>query len=314
MTTLLITAIGGDIAQAIAQIVRSVFPHWRIIGIEIHERHGGAIYVDKYIPGLPASNPTYLDWMAELIDQELIDICLPTAEAELLTLTNNGCRNIGSATLVMPPFEAIRIGMDKLATAKFVASLGLSAPWTIPTEEAHENTTFPCIFKPRRGAGSTGVFVCNSLHDVTFFRKRFPSAVLQELLLPADAEITCAVYRSRTGETFVLQLLRQLVGGSSGWVEVVSDARITHHCVVIAEALVLQGGINIQLRVTAGGPSIFEINPRFSSTALLRHHMGFTDVVWALEECQGRPITPFQPVVGTRAVRTLSAAILNKTS
>jgi carbamoyl-phosphate synthase large subunit len=108
----------------------------------------------------------------------------------------------------------------------------------------------------------------------------------------------------------VLQLLRQLVGGMSGWVEVINDLQINHQCIAVAEALDLKGAINVQLRLTAEGPRIFEINPRFSSTVLLRHRMGFTDVVWALEESQGRAIIPFQPAVGTRAVRTLNATIL----
>ena len=312
MTTLLITAIGGDIAQGIAQIVRSAYPDWRLVGIDMHERHGGALYVDKYIAGRPASDPDYLEWLADIVMRESIDICFPTAEAELLRLAQEACTEVGGAILLMPPFEAIRVGTDKLETAAFVAGLGLPAPWTIAAEVADDSTHFPCIFKPRRGAGSKGVFVCDTLEDARFFAARFPRAVLQELLLPADAEITCAVYRTGGQQTLVLQLLRQLVGGLSGWVEVVDDPRITVQCVALAEALDLRGGINVQLRLTSDGPRIFEINPRFSSTSLLRHRMGFTDVVWALEECHGRAITPFQPAPGTRAVRTLNAALLDK--
>lgn len=311
MKTILITAIGGDIAQGIAQIVRSAYPDWRIIGIDIHDRHGGALYVDKYIVGLPASNPDYLNWLAGLVENESIDIYFPTAEAELLRLMQEGCIKIGGASILMPPFEAIRVGTDKLTTAEFIAALGIPTPWTIPAEIADERTLFPCIFKPRRGAGSKGVFICETLAEVDFFRRRFPQAVLQEFLLPANAEITCALYRTTEGQTFVLQLLRQLVGGMSGWVEVINDLQINRQCIALAEALDLKGGINVQLRLTAEGPRIFEINPRFSSTSLLRHRMGFTDVIWALEECQGRAITPFQPAVGTRAVRTLNATILN---
>jgi carbamoyl-phosphate synthase large subunit len=312
MTTLLITAIGGDIAQGIAQIIRATYPDWRLVGIDIHERHGGALYVDKYISGRPASDPAYLEWLADIVRRESIDICFPTAEAELLRLAQQGCTEVGGARLVMAPFEAIRVGTDKLETANFVASLGLPAPWTISVETADDSTHFPCIFKPRRGAGSKGVFVCDTLEDARFFAARFPRAVLQELLLPAEAEITCAVYRTRRQQTVILQLLRQLVGGLSGWAEVVEDPRIVEQCVAVAEALDLKGGINVQLRLTADGPRIFEINPRFSSTSLLRHRMGFADVVWALEECQGRAITPFQPAPGTRAVRTINAALLNK--
>jgi carbamoyl-phosphate synthase large subunit len=29
---------------------------------------------------------------------------------------------------------------------------------------------------------------------------------------------------------------------------------------------------------------IFEINPRFSSTVLMRNYLGFTDLLWSIEE------------------------------
>ena len=36
---------------------------------------------------------------------------------------------------------------------------------------------------------------------------------------------------------------------------------------------------------------IFEINPRFSSTVLMRNYLGFTDLVWSIEEKFGLKLT-----------------------
>jgi carbamoylphosphate synthase large subunit len=55
-------------------------------------------------------------------------------------------------------------------------------------------------------------------------------------------------------------------------------------CSKIAEALDVHGSINVQSKLSAHGPMIFDINPRFSSTVLLRHQIGFHDVVWSIEE------------------------------
>ena len=52
----------------------------------------------------------------------------------------------------------------------------------------------------------------------------------------------------------------------------------------IAARLNLCGSINVQLRLRAGVPYVFEINPRFSSTVRFRHQLGFTDVLWALRD------------------------------
>ena len=38
---------------------------------------------------------------------------------------------------------------------------------------------------------------------------------------------------------------------------------------------------------------IFEINPRFSSTVLFRHLMGFEDVLWSIQDKLGLSVEPY---------------------
>lgn len=82
-------------------------------------------------------------------------------------------------------------------------------------------------------------------------------------------------------------------------------------CMRIAEGLNLHGSMNVQLRLTDKGPRVFEINPRFSSTVLMRHRLGFSDVIWAIEEAEGKdidfPIIPMNTVmVRVQAAATFS--------
>ena len=91
----------------------------------------------------------------------------------------------------------------------------------------------------------------------------------------------------------------------------VDEIQVKEQCVKIAEALNLFGAINIQLRMTPMGPRIFEINPRLSSTVLMRHLAGYTDVLWMLEEAAGRDFQPERLMLGTVLVRTQGAAILS---
>jgi carbamoyl-phosphate synthase large subunit len=312
MKTLLITAIAGDIAQGIARIIREVFPDWQLIGMDVHTRHGGEHFVDKLFTAPLASDFRYDEWLEELIDQNRIDICIPMSEAELLHLIQTRKKKVSGAKFVMPNFKAIEIGCDKLETSHFLETIGCEGPWTIPTEEFSESTPLPCIIKPRRSAGSKSVHICNSISDLDFYRKKNPASILQELLLPADKEVTCAVFRDRNGRTAVLQLLRTLVDSATGWAKVVDFPEITRQCRQLAEGLELRGSINVQLRVTDNGPRIFEINPRFSSTVLMRHKMGFKDVFWSLQEALGETVEFFSPEVGTTAARVQDAVLLKK--
>lgn len=310
MKTILITGIGGDIGQAVATILREAYPNIHLIGVDIHERHGGSLFVDKFLVAPPASSSEYLTWLDSLVTSEEVDICIPLSEAELVRIANSDGRGAVKVQLLMPSQSAINIGTDKYETAAFLKKIGCPGPWTVLAHEPDGQLSFPCIFKPRRGAGSKGVFVCDQPEEVRLLLKRYPDAVLQELLLPVDQEITCAVYRTKTGQVGVLQMLRQLAGDVTGWVEVIDVPEVRRQCETIAGAINLQGAINIQMRLTPEGPRIFEINPRFSSTVLIRHKIGFQDVVWAMKEVLGERVVLQGPAAGVRAVRIQGAMLL----
>jgi carbamoyl-phosphate synthase large subunit len=309
MTTVLITGIGGDIGQGIATIIRETFPEWRVLGSDIHERHGGSLFVERTLRAPAVAEGNYTRWLEDLVSRERVDLCIPTSEAELIHLAERPEPSIGGARLVMATPRAIEVGSDKLRTAEFLESIGVPRPWTLAAESFDGTTPLPCIFKARRGAGSKVMFRCETAGDVEFYRRKYPAAVVQQLLEPADREVTCAVLRLRDRRTLVLQLLRTLVGGFTGWAQVIDEAEITAQCVRVAEALDLRGAINVQLRLTNEGPRIFEINPRFSSTVLIRHRMGFRDVVWSLEDELGEHVRVESPRAGTIGVRVQGAAV-----
>lgn len=306
----LITAIGGDIAQGIAAILRQSFPDWHLTGIDVHARHAGSLFVDQFHIAPRASEAGYEDALKTIVKRDAIDLVILMSEAELLLLAAVGHRKVGEADLLMANRLAIEVGADKLKTARFLESIGVPAPWTELAEKFQPQKHLPCIFKPRRGAGSKTVFRCESLEEVEFYRHQHADTIVQELLLPADQEVTCGVFRTREGRIAVVQLLRTLTGGFTGWAQVIDDPDVLSQCTRLAEALDLRGSINVQLRITADGPRIFEINPRFSSTVLMRHQMGFCDLVWSIQDLMGEEVHLFSPQAGTTAVRLQGAQLL----
>jgi carbamoyl-phosphate synthase large subunit len=205
--------------------------------------------------------------------------------------------------------QVIAAGLDKLATAETIEKLGLPVPWTVPVNQGLPRQ-YPCILKNRLGSGSRAVFIVKDEAEADYLSKRFPDAIYQELLEPADREVTCAVYRTKDGKVSTLQMLRRLVEGTTGWAKVINDDAISQLCKKLAEGLNLRGSMNVQLRITDEGPRVFEINPRISSTALMRHQLGFTDVLWALNELNFIPIYFPEIKVGQIMVRTQDSAIL----
>ena len=143
--------------------------------------------------------------------------------------------------------------------------------------------------------------------EAIFLMKKFTNSIFQELLEPEDKEVTCAVYRKKDGQVAVLQLLRKLTGGLTGWGKVIDDHETEEMCKSIATGLDLRGSMNIQLRITDSGPRVFEINPRFSSTVLMRHRFGFSDLLWAIDEAEGKRIEFPNIKIGQCMVRVQDA-------
>lgn len=310
MTTVFITAIGGDVAQGVARVIRECRPEWRIIGADMGDRHGGIHFVDRFLVAPSARDPGYLDWLTAHLNEEGATFCIPMNEAEIDRVMAQPIALPKGTQLVTAGIKAVSVASDKIKTARFIADLGLPAPWVAERAEDVPPKGFPCICKPRTGAGSRAVFVCADAEEARFLQGRHPGSMFQELLLPDEAEVTVAIFRDRSGRTTMLQLQRRLVGGATGWAEVIDDPAITEQCSRIAEALDLRGAINIQLRRTAKGPRIFEINARFSSTALMRHRLGFSDVIWTLDDLTEAPVTITQPTPGQRIARIQDAVIL----
>ena len=310
--TVLITAIGGDVAQGVAQIIREQRPGWRLIGADTHKEHGGSLFVDE-LETLPMADAAdYAYHLDALVRRHHINALLLMSEAELRVLHRLAQTSIAGMPLLGVCSRALDIGLDKLRTARFLRDIGVPGPWTIDATIGVEPVELPCIYKPRMSAGSKGVAVCRTAEEAAWHAGRGEAGVFQEWLLPAESEVTCAVYRTRDGRSAVLPLLRRLAGGFTAWARVIEEKDVEDQCLRVAEALDLRGPINVQMRLTRQGPRIFEINPRLSSTVLLRHLIGFSDVAWMLDEFEGRKPSWLPPAVGTEVVRTQGGAVLHR--
>lgn len=293
----LVTGCGGDIGLAIGRILRDSKVVDSVIGCDIQPDHAGRVFFDECFVVEGAASPNYNDVLFRLVDKEKVDLVIPSSEPELRTLYANNF--FGRQELFLTANKkAMEIGFDKYRTAEFLQENELPHPWTqiaalgVPQE-------FPCILKSRTGCGSKDVriFTEEDYNSTAFYNE---DDIFQELIGGDDAEYTCGLFRSSWGEIRSIILRRKLRGGLTGSGTVETNPVIERLLHTLAEALELQGSINVQLRLRAGVPYVFEINPRFSSTVRFRHKLGFLDVLWTMQDSSHSIIDSYrEPAVGT---------------
>jgi carbamoyl-phosphate synthase large subunit len=305
--TILITGIGGDISQGVATILKEARPEYRLIGVDMHDQHGGYLYVDQFELVPAANSPDYLHALRSVAAKYSAQVVIPMSEPELDALQPFSELAPG-VKWIYAGDQVVRAGLDKLQTVHALEQLGLPVPWSTPVNQGYPRV-YPCILKNRFGSGSRAVFKVSNDEDVDYLVKRYPDAIFQEMLEPADREVTCAVYRRHDGMVASLLMLRRLTGGFTGWARIIKDEETLRMCEAIAMGLDLRGSMNIQLRITDRGPRVFEINPRFSSTILMRHRIGFSDLLWALDEAEDKLVTFPEIPYGRIVVRVQGAAV-----
>lgn len=291
----LVTGCGGDIGQSIGKILQSK-PDWfsTIIGADIHQEHAGKFIFDACFTLPRCHAEDYQTAVKQLIQEHQIDLIIPISEPELRNIQKQHYQDdFFGIPVIMANWQSLQVGFDKKLTSDFLAIHGLPFPET-QLISTYGKSTFPVLIKSRDGSGSKSIHVVEKQEEMNLFQKIYPEFIAQELLPSDGGEFTCGLFRSSSGEIRDIILKRKLMGGFSGYGtrEVLPEiSQLLHQLALLLE---LRGSINVQLRLVHGIPMIFEINPRFSSTVLFRHLMGYEDVLWSIQDKMGLPVDTYQ--------------------
>ena len=286
---ILVTGCGGDIGQSIGKILLKSKYTKNLFGIDISDKTAAEFIYPYFFIGVPCTHPDYLQRLEIFIDKYDIDVIIPVAEPELRFFSEqNILKTIGKARMVTASALALEIGFDKFKTAEFLERENLPYPETLLAKSVKRIDNFPVILKSKTGSGGKGIHKINTIEEFLFYTKNtLEDYVVQEFISDENGEFTCCVFRSSLNEIRTQIFNRELTSGYSGYGEVIENTAISNLLEQIAVKLNLVGSINIQLRIKENQPKVFEINPRFSSTVLFRHLLGFEDLIWSIEDLLG---------------------------
>lgn len=292
---ILVTGCGGDIGQSIGKILKSKPDLFSlVVGADLHNEHAGKFIFDACYTLPRCDSVEYQAAVNRLIQEYEIDILIPISEPELRNIEKNYyVYDFLGITVIMANLQSLQVGFDKKLTADFLAQHRLPFPDTQLISE-YNKSTFPVLIKSRDGSGSKSIHMVKNQEEMDLFQKIFPAFIAQEYLPSYGGEYTCGLFRSTSGEIRDIIFKRKLMGGFSGYGKREEHSAISQLLHQLAILLDLKGSINVQLRLVNGTPVIFEINPRFSSTVLFRHLMGYEDVIWSIQDKLGLPIDSYQ--------------------
>lgn len=286
--TVLVTGVGAPVGVSIFKAVRESHLEPRIVATDADVMSVGLFRADAayVLPRVTADESAYIGRLEEICTLEQVSMVCFGSEIEMRRVApyrQEIERATGSKLILNDP-RYLETFMDKWAMVCALRDQGLPVPDSVlatdpvAVRDFLTRHDFPFILKPRHGSGSKNVFVVRTASELGLLSQYVAAPVLQEYLLPDVEEYTVGVYKSpRSGYLGQIVFRRELGAGLTYKAEVVRDQEIEDTCRAVVESFDIWGPVNLQLRKTTAGVRIFEINLRFSSSAVMRSYFGFNE-------------------------------------
>jgi hypothetical protein len=311
----LITGIGGLTPRSIAKIIKNNFPQHRIIGIDANPKALGFYMlglIDKGFVAPRMDNPSYWDFIHNLIRKESIDFAFVQPELEVIGWGNYYEKfKQFPCPVFIPPLELAKTLMDKSIMADVLEGTEF-IPKTIKVtqnnprfEDVEKEIGFPCWIRATKGSGGLGalklcdiasykswLFINNDISEFTV-SKFLAGRHLATQMLYIDGEyfkgasLECAEY-------VMANLVPSKVTGNTSFGRFLNEDHIMEFCnnciEYICEKLNLKahGVLSFDLKEDNNGNlKVTEVNIRHMAYTGIMSSVGFdliSDTITYLEE------------------------------
>jgi len=273
----LVTGIGGNVAQGVVRNIRKSFENIFIVGTNVNQFSAGNHLVDKFYKLPFAYDANYIPEIKKLIESENIQLIIPTTDFESFVLSSRDDLN---TKLASSDHSAHKVYIDKYESYLHHKANNIAFAESYLVSN-YKDSFDSYIVKPRKGRGSRGIHINPpNLHE---FDDEY---LVQEYC--EGKEITTAFYVTQNGELHgLITLERQLVNGTTINCRVIDtyDSKLEEIILAMIESVKVRGSVNIQSIVDKNNKiTPFEINCRISGTNSIRSNFGFKDVEYTIQE------------------------------
>lgn len=276
--TILVTGIGGNVAQGVLRNILSLNLDINIIGVDISPFTAGNHLCNRTYVVPYAYDEGYITTIKGIIEKEKVEVVIPTTDYEVYYLSSN--KEELNTTIAASDADTAKIYLDKYLTYQHHQKLQIpfAQSW-LPGE--FNNEVSDIIIKPREGRGSKNIHI-NPANPQSFSDE----FVIQPL--HKGIEITTAFYVKLDGTLHGLFTMeRELANGATS--KSITTKKYDAELEKIIQKMImgngLYGSINLQSMVDDKANVMpFEINCRISGTNSIRHNLGFQDVKYTIQE------------------------------
>lgn len=294
-TSILFTCIGRRVSllNSFRRAARQLKINISLLGTDTTELSSALQLCDKGFLVKPVTHANYIKQLLSIVRANKVKLLIPTIDTDLLVLAQNKTRfaKLGCFVLVSEP-GVIKICQDKRKTHKFLITNDFDAPETIAPKTALmlKKISWPRLLKPWDGAAGKNVIVVRNKKELTFFARRIPNAICQELV--KGTEYTCDVYVDFEMKVrcIVPRKRIEIRAGEVSKGQVVKNKDIINRAGELVKTLKAGPGvITVQCFLQQNGNIKFsEINPRFGGGVPLAIKAGANFPKWILQELLGK--------------------------
>ena len=311
--TVLLTAAGSPGFAGHCYSLRKAYgKKIRIIGVDMLDDVYGKILADEFHQVPPADDDRYLNQIYSLSGK--VDAIFPLSDHELLPLTKY--RNELSCPVIAPDYAFIQLCHNKRSTYEFFSQYK-----RIPTPTLHADIWNADCMKPEISCGSRGFFRFSYDDGMLLDKERRDifKGIGEDIIRKSDRDWLLMDYIEGIEYSVDLMVTYPVIHalcirrrdahrqGITYTTTIVEDHNIRHLCERIIKHSInygnyyVDGPLNIQVK--GNPPTLIEINPRLSGSAVMCTHAGVNFPYLALQHALDKTVPSAYPNHGMKIYR-----------
>lgn len=301
----LVTGVGGrSVGYQVLACLKKFPKKYRIIATDADPFSAGLFEADAAYLLPSASDPLYLEKLLGIAKKEGALVVLPGSHLEVSVLSQHAPELATERIVVITnPWDLVHMVANKISQYILLQAYGFTVPRFLPLGNALPKQSpfdYPFIAKPSKDhQGSKNVYIVKDYHELEEIfltaQRNSTELLLQEYVGTPDEEYTVGVVIDANGVSADAVVMKRKLRGLSMLTERIIDGKtyaissgysqgifvdnieIKEYCINVARSIGARGPLNVQLRYTNKGVTIFEIHTRFSGSASQRAEVGFNE-------------------------------------